>query len=682
MAKKADRMDKLLPYLAGLIVFLLFLPSVWHGFINMDDLPLLRDHWLTRYEGPNHLALIFKSSLYGPHYKPLVYVSWVAEKAVFGEINPHVIHFNNVLLHAVNTVLVYLLSLRLMPYMWPGMKRIHLAAFLCALAWGCHPMRIESVAWAIERKDVLFALFYLLGCLAYFKHITSKRRWQPLVIATVCYLAACCSKSMGVTFFATAVLMEFLVTGKEAIRVKGLISKVPLLIVLLLALHLYGYFLAPEQGGTRVVNSVRNNAYVPDAVGGGVAGYVAITNLRLVGFALHTVFPYKLAIVYPRELWISTLGIWIYALLAVPLFFIALLYLRRQQFMTNIGFGIAWFVIASSPVLVAEGTGTNFLSDRYMYIPSLGLVWILIPGLIKVLPKSVGRFRMGEVVSMLCIVALCTVTTVNLRNWRNSISLWEDMIEKYPKNWYGYYNRAKLLVDTDPEQALADLNRGIDHLPNQGMMYYARGTIYMNSGNQAQALADFDRALQLDPEDGESLINRGGIHRDRKQYDLAVADYTKAAERKKFRDKALNNRALTYRDMGNIQAALNDLNTCITEFPRYANAYTNRAGLYVRNDIARYADAIADYDKFLKLRPKAHEALFRRGYAYAQLGNHANALQDMNDAIGIEPGIGFYFFGRAATLEALGRPKQALADYQKASAMGVRVDPAVYNRLR
>ena len=184
MAKKAEKrtgkIDRFLPVLAGLITFLLFLPSVWHGFINMDDLPLLRDHWLTRYNGPNHIGLIFKSGLYSPHYKPLVYLSWVFEKTIVGEINPQFIHFNNTLLHAINTTLVYMLSMRLLPHMWNKTRHIGLVALLCALAWGCHPMRIESVAWAIERKDVLFALFYLSGCLAYIKHLNTGRSWIPL----------------------------------------------------------------------------------------------------------------------------------------------------------------------------------------------------------------------------------------------------------------------------------------------------------------------------------------------------------------------------------------------------------------------------------------------------------------------------------------------------------------------
>ena len=107
--KHENKLTRFIGVLVGAITFCVFLPGVWYGFINMDDLALLANHPIVKTAGLGDLDRIFTYLLYTPHYKPLVYCSWILERTLFG-IDPHVVHFNNALLHAINAGLVYEVS--------------------------------------------------------------------------------------------------------------------------------------------------------------------------------------------------------------------------------------------------------------------------------------------------------------------------------------------------------------------------------------------------------------------------------------------------------------------------------------------------------------------------------------------------------------------------------------------
>ena len=680
--QKVNKKDKFVALAIGLITFLFFLPGVFYGFINMDDLPLITGNRLVKSAGLTDLGDIFSYLAFTPYYKPLVYMTWIAERSIFG-LSPQVLHLNNAILHSINAVLVFVLSRRLLPMMWKGLNPVMPAAALCALAWALHPFRIESVAWAVERKDVLFAFFYLLACISYLRFV--KHGWKKyLPLAVLFYLMSILSKSMGITFLGAAILIELLYHGKRTFERPALIAKIPLVLTLIVGLYLLGFIFPPEikMSQSRVVNAAKENVYVPEAVGGsGVLQFVSIANFRMVGFAAHTLVPVKIAIVYPREHWLNSLGSWVYVFLAVPLFFLALLYLKKDLRRT-LGFGLVWFAVTISPILVSEGTGTNFLSDRYTYIPSLGIAWILIPWVIQLLPQKVrGGLTAGHLAAALVTIVLAVSTSINIRHWRSSLAVWENVIQKHPVNWYGYYNRAKLISAEDPEQAMADLNAAIEYLPNQGMLYFSRGTLKMDKGEHQSAIEDFDLALQYAPRDVQSWINRGSCNRTLKRYQEALNDFTTAYSfDTKFNSKALNNRALTLLDMNRLQPAIDDLTTIINSDPSYLNAYLNRANAYVR--ASRFAEAVQDYNQYLQSSPDDHGSTFRRGYAYASLGQHGKALEDFNRAIAIQPNQGFYYYGRAQSLAKLGRRQEAIQDYQAAQQRGVNVDPTEIEALR
>ncbi len=669
--------------LIGLLVFLCFLPGAFYGFINIDDYRLIVENSLINRASIIDFGDIFSYHIFTPHYKPLVYLSWIVEGSIFG-INPHLLHFDNAVLHGINSALIFLLSMKIIPRMWPKLKNVVPAAALCALAWGLHPLRIESVTWAVERKDVLFGLFYLLTCLSYIKYLSTSRNYKYLLFALLFFALSCLSKSMGISFFAIAILLEILFDGWNGFKGKALALKIPIALVTAIMLHFYGFILAPETNKSLVVNAAKQNVYVPDAIqtDSRVLQFASIANMRLVGFAAHTILPVKLALVYPREHFIESLSIFIHALFIIPLLLVLLLYFKKQLRPT-VGFGLFWFALSIAPILVADGTGTNFLSDRYTYIPSLGIIWIGFPAILLFINKKVTKnLTLGQLISIV-IIALFTVGTLTgIQHWKTSRQLWTKVIDTYPKNWYAYYNRAKLMSDTDSDLALIDLNKSINFLSNQSVTFYTRGTIYMQKGNYEAAISDFTNATNIKSDYIEARINLASSYRSLKQYRLALDHYNAALELNLMKAIALNGRGATYKDMGDLALALDDFNQVIKSYPGHHKAYLNRANIYMLKQYGQFDKAIEDFDFYISAYPEDHMAIFRRGFSKAQSNRHQEALTDFGMAISLSGTQGFYYFGRAQSFDKLGRYREALEDLQKAQQRNVDVDPAMLARLQ
>ena len=605
-----------------------------------------------------------------------------SKKTLFG-LKPGVLHFNNTLLHGVNTALVFVISRQIIPAMWKQAKGVELMAAFAAVIWAVHPMKVESVAWAVERKDVLFGLFYLLAVIQYLKFLKTEKGVKHVLLATLFYLLACLSKSMAITFIGAAFLLDLLFKGLPAMKGRLLLSKIPLAVVFVFALHTFGFLFAPE-GGHEVVNAARKSVGVPERVRElpPAVQHVAISNFRLLFFAAHNLVPAHRSAVYPRAYFLRNVSGWLLPLLVIPLILLGLLW-WRPPWRRTMGFGLAWFFVTVIPVLISDGVGTNFLSDRYTYIPSLGLVWWLIPAIcVYGAGKKVGKFTLGHAICAALVIALVIMTSVQIRVWRSSMDLWNQAIRNYPQNWYANYNRGKLLAKKDLQQALIDLGNSIEEQDARGEAYYARGTIFMENDRIDEAIADFTMAAQYfkDEERIESLINRGSCYRRQKQYQNALNDFSEVLAMQKRNRKALNNRGLTYSDMGRYQLALQDFNTALDRPRSYAPALVNRGNVYLKPEVRQYANAEADFRKVTELTPDDHNAWFRLGYALAQRGRHNEAIESLSKAIQLMPSQGFYNFGRAQSYEALGNRQAALQDYQQAQSLGVQVDPAVIAR--
>src|SRR5262245_43475173 len=203
MSRTAKIASYLIPGLVALITFVVFSPALRNGFVNWDDFETIVENQNFRGFTWTHLRWMFTTFHMG-HYQPLSWVTFGLDYWLWG-MKPFGYHLTNILLHTANAVLFYFLSLRLLEIAAPISSVVvrNLAAGFSAFVFAVHPLRVESVVWATERRDVLSGFFLLLTVLSYLKAVSlevDKRSWQRWIAATVgLYFFSLLSKASGMT---------------------------------------------------------------------------------------------------------------------------------------------------------------------------------------------------------------------------------------------------------------------------------------------------------------------------------------------------------------------------------------------------------------------------------------------------------------------------------------------------
>ena len=671
--KKSFRLDRktMIISLAVVIVatVIAMYPVINADFTEIDDKHLIL-------EKTERVALhpkkIINKGRFTPHYKPLVTASWLIERNLFN-LEARTVHINNLILHVLNTVLFFFITLKLAQRFDWTRKRPELVAVASAVLFGVHPMHVESVAWAVERKDVLYTLFFLLGLLSYMRYVTEEKlKW--MAIAAVCFLASAMSKASAIAF--PVVLFAFDYAYKRKLDKKLFMEKWMVFLVLLFALYMFGFF-GTEAAGTgagaregnlsQVVTTSRVTDVAPLSSFPGIYAKFVLAGLKGIFWYLHTLIPVGQSLAYPYKTWLPAIGHGIHVfpwLLALGAF---ALYRVRDKYRLLV-FAHMFFFAALLPALIRTGLGKSiFLSDRYVYLASFGLLFGLVGFLHQFMQRKSWDDRKQYVVFGMIAIVYGVLCFSYARKWDNGETLWTNTVEKYPSIAYAWVNRA---------------------------MYYKE------RGMTAEALSDFNAALAIE-DDPHALVNRGTMLRDLGRYNEAMADFDRLLANKPSDEYGLNGKGNLLFTMGRYQEAVDVYTYGISLNPRAVNLYTNRsAALYY---LGQYAQAIDDLNKAQRLSPRYpginqkktviymgmkdwtnavesarltsieqpnnHANLADWGKALQNLGRHQEAIEAYTRAITLFGSSKRYYNGRARSYQAIGNKNAAQQDRQKARSL-------------
>lgn len=428
---------------AACVTFRVFLPAVNHDFVTLDD-----DAYVTEnphvVSGPTRENLVWAfTSSHSANWHPLTWISHMIDCRVFG-LRPAGHHLTSIVLHAVNAALVFLF-LRLAT----GSLA---AALLVALLFGLHPLRVESVAWVSERKDVLSAFFGLAALVAYAAYA---RRPGPARYATVALLLTLglLAKPMLVTWPCLLLLLDYWPFRRfEGVPPGGLFvkrtarltaEKVPLFVIAAAATT--ATFLAQKSAGAIVSVDAMP---IPLRMGNAVISYAQ--------YLSKTFWPAPLAVPYPFDPEIITLPRVLAATLLLAAITLAAALLRRRVPALFVGW--LWFLGLLVPVIGLVQVGSQAMADRYTYLPSIGLavavVWTL---------AAAAKFR--PVLQALLLVPAIAVLSISaqttrwqLEHWRDSETLFRHAIAVTGDNSLAHNNLGKHLLG----QYLRALNTPVD----------------------------------------------------------------------------------------------------------------------------------------------------------------------------------------------------------------------------
>ena len=568
----------------ALLVAVSYFPALQGGFV-WDDVIFSEEPVI-------HSAGGLRSIWFAPaeiknegHYWPLVYSSFWLEHKLWG-LQPAGYHAVNIFLHLLNCLLLWRLLRRLQV---PG-------ALLIAAVFAAHPLHVESVAWIIERKDVLSALCYLGAVLAWLR-LVEVERVGPYLLVVVLYAAGLLSKSVVVTLPLALLLVQWWQGGR--VRRVDLLRVAPLVVlgVVVTAADLAFY-----------------RGREPLELGYTLAERMLIAGRALWFYAGKLVWPVELAVIYPRwEIEAGSLAGWGYVAAAAVLGLV--LWLLRERIGRGPLAGALYFALTLGPVLGFVDYGYlqfAFVADRFQYLAGIGV--LAVP--VGAAAYGVGRLPAGKLAAVLrsgawglaavVVVVLASLTWRQAGIYRDEVTFFSHVVALNPEARDAHLNLGNALLEADrAEEGLAASRIAVEQRPDSADAYSNLGLALSNLEQFTEAGDALRRALELDPRHKSALQNTAELLRKQEQYEAAVEAYRTVLERDR----------------------------------RYALAYAGMGDALF--NLQRYEEALASLTQALVLQPRlpmagAMELLM--GRAAQELGRLEAAEGHFRRVMELDPG--------------------------------------------
>jgi protein O-mannosyl-transferase len=616
-----------------LVTAIAFSPSLSNGFVNWDD-----DVNVLENENLQDFSMESIKKIFSPstgtiigNYNPLPIFTFLVDKELLGghdgkQFKPWIFHFNNLLLHLFCVFMVY----RIMLLLNLSVE----AAVVAALLFGIHPMRVESVAWVTERKDVLLGAFYFPAIYTYIKSLTVPDRkgyYQGLTLAL--FVLALFAKIQAVALPLSMLAIDYYF--KRPLTFKLILEKWPYWL-LSLAFGLAGIYFLSQEGSLNVTEEVTSY---------GVHHRLAVGAFSYCIYLIKFIFPYELSPLYPYVAKL-TWHYWL-SLAVIPFIGFGLYQLyRRQQY--ALIFAFAFFTFNVMFLLQVLGAGQGLKADRFTYIAYMGFFFLVgwaYDYWRKKKPAQTLLLNGGLAVYLLVFASM---TFQQCKIWENGATLWTHVLKYYDRSTLPWGNRARYYRETEK--------------------------------NIAKAEADYKKAISLQPS-AELHNSLGKTYFDSGKTDLAITEYTTAINlAKKPEAEFFVNRGAAYGSKGNLAAALDDLNKGVAADPEFSNAYLNRSLVF--NNLQQFDKALADIEAYIKLKPYDADIWYEKGITHYRLGNTPQALKDLNRAIELNNAQPIYLVERGKIQVNSGNKAAAMQDFQRAQAMGYKVDGALLDSAR
>ncbi len=612
-------------------------------FVNYDDPAYVTSnvevqHGLTR----AGVVWAFETGA-ASNWHPLTWLSHMTDVQLFG-LKPAGHHLTSVLLHAVNSVLLFLILNAMTGALW----RSAVVAALFAL----HPLRVESVVWISERKDVLSTSFWMLTVWTWFKFQKSKSKWcyAAAILSFACGLMA---KPMLVTLPFVLLLLDYWPLRRR-ISWGLLIEKVPFFA--LAAASSVVTFVVQRRGGAV---SPLTGLSLPARMGNAVISYVR--------YLSKIFWPARLSVLYPHP---GHWPVWQIAGAALLLAAITAWVIWCGRAQPYLAVGWFWFLGMLAPTIGLVQVGIQSMADRYSYVPMVGILIMAVWGACDaVAERPGGRWVLGTAGAV--VIAVCVVLTpLQVRYWRDSDALFEHAIEVTKNNYLAYNNLGYFLSNRgESEKSMLYYKSALQINPNYDEAHNNLGFALAQLGRFQEATNEYIKALSLNPGLTEAHNNLGNALGSLGLNDAAIHEYQVALEENprhadahnnygialamngrlddaiaQFRMAVLykENYASAHSDLGNALALKGDLpgaiqeyQTCLRINPNDPQAHNNLANVLAQQ--GRLDEAAGHYRTALELKPENPEAHFNLGWCLARQGRRADAAEQFRAALRQRP---------------------------------------------
>jgi protein O-mannosyl-transferase len=609
-------------------VFLVFGQTLRFGFVNYDDSTyLLGDSPVKAGLTPGNIGWAF-TTYNSANWHPLTWISYMLDSQLFG-LNPRAYHLTNVLLHAANAVLLFLILRHLTAFrsdrnrgtvtrpagpgagksagksaasadtLWP-------AAFVAAV-FAIHPLRAESVAWVSERKDVLSGLFFLLTLWAYMSYVSHQagRAVWRYMLCLLFFALGLMSKPMLVTLPFVLLLLDYWPLGRFAVPSPGgtaqastrsaarlIFEKLPLL--LLAAASSVITFMA--QKGSGAVATLENLS-LPSRLANGLVSYVA--------YIFQMLWPAHLAVYYPHPAREPVEEAAVAGMLLLLVTAGVVVYARRFPYLPV---GWLWYLGMLTPVIGIIQVGTQTRADRYTYLPQIGLCLLVAWGLRDLTVAWRYRRRVLGAGALVWIAALMVCAGRQTSYWRDSELLWSHTLAGNPDNAVARRNLGDVLVlQGQPAAAIEQFEQAIRIKPGDAEAHYNLAAVLAAQGRETEAAEHYRKAIQFNPGHAEACNNLGSLLAKQGQLDEAINQFQQAVRAKPDYPEARYNLGIAFASQGRLDDAALQFQKVIQLRPDDVAAHLNLGNILAAK--GRLAEAIGHYRRALVLANNRHDSV-------------------------------------------------------------------------
>lgn len=510
------------------ITWLVFGQTLRHQFVNLDDgAYVLKNAQVARGLTIEGIIWAFTQA-HADNWHPLTWLSHMLDCQVYG-LNPGGHHLTNVLLHASTAILLFLVLLQMTASLWRS-------AFVAAV-FAIHPLRVESVAWVAERKDVLSGLFFMLTLWAYVRYVRGPRSPVRYGLLLLFFALGLMSKPMLVTVPIVLLLLDYWPlnrmaalghsAGKKFEILRGLIiEKLPLLGLVAISIVVT---LFAQKSALQPLEIIS----VPLRLGNAVISCVAYIRQMLWPSGLAAYYPFALENIVASKVLLS--------LVVLILISTVVFLLRRRRYLAT---GWLWYLIMLGPVIGILQVGSQARADRYTYLPQIGLALLLT----WAAADWCARWRYHRLFLGALSIIFVGVLTFSARTqasfWKDSETLWRQALSRTTDNVMAELNFGEAVYKLGrTAEAIGHFQRALEINPNQATVYSSLGVALLETGQPGRSLSHLQKAIELDPNNGDAHYNLGNTFLHTGRATEALAAYKKALELNPNDTETLNNMA-------------------------------------------------------------------------------------------------------------------------------------------
>lgn len=538
----------------------LFWPTTGYDFVVMDDNLYVYDNpGVTQGLTLAGIKWAF-TKVHAGYWLPLTWISLMFDYSCNG-LFAGGYHLTNIILHTINTLLLFQLIRRMTGALWPS-------AMVAALfAW--HPLHLESVAWVTERKDVLSTFFLLLTLLTY-SHYVEKPAAGRLILSLIFFVLGLMAKPILVTLPFLLLLLDFWPlkrlppaastsdrTQVQKAYLKVLAEKIPFLVISLAA-------------GVATIVTQRMDGGVVSLVKVPFPLRIANAMVSYAGYLWKAFCPVNLCAYYPLSPRIPTLTVIASMLVLVGVSYLVFRRGRQSPWLIT---GWLWYLIVLFPVSGLIQSGGQAMADRFTYVPLIGIFIMVGWSADDWLAPRPSAQPWGFAIFGILLVSCMMTTRSLLPNWHDSISLFRRVLNVTQENAFAENNMGMALSNAGKsDEAVFHYLESLRILPNYEVAHYNIGFELAAQGKPAAAAAHFSLLLKYRPGNEQLHNNLGAVLAQEGRLDAAIEQFQQAIKIKPNYAKPYFNYGKTLEQLGQNGPAFTNFMTALRLEPDWPEA--------------------------------------------------------------------------------------------------------------